>query len=402
MNTRIERSRLASRLHGLTPSLYARILSRLKSYDGEVYPFHIGETHLLPVPDVINAMAAGASHQDVHRYGHPQGIVELRTALATRLEQTGMPNVCADDVVITHGATHGLHLACQAILNPGDVMLVLSPHWPLLNPMVHTQGAVPIEVPFTCQLRSEKRRCIDILEASYQPRARAIYVTSPNNPDGTVLQEEELQDIAVFAKRHDLFVIVDEAYDVFHYTQRPPRLIGFDEMRHRTISVHTFSKSHRMTGLRVGFAVAPPDVRDAMIRLSNISIYNVSLLMQKAALAAIEAGEEIVDETVAAAFSAREYFCDALKDVPDLSFRRPEGGAYVFADLTQILKGETCEALLERGLDSGVVFAPGAGFGRAYSKWARFCFTAMERPRLIRGTEKLVALLTQGLKAPRT
>ncbi len=388
-----QRPRLASRLQGLSPSLYARILAKLSLYDGEVYPFHIGETHLLPVPEVMGALTEAAKDKAVHRYGHPQGLLDLREALAHQLNATGMPGVGASDIIVTHGATHGLNLACQAILDPGDVMLVLSPHWPLINAMVHTQSAVPVEVPFTCQLRRDGARAKDLLERAYHPRARAVYVTSPNNPDGAVLTREELSDIAAFCVEHDLYALVDEAYDRFHYGHRPPRLMGFEDMRDRTISLFTFSKSHRMTGLRVGYAVAPSDVRDAMIRLANISIYNVSMLTQRAAHAALAAGDEVVAETVAAATRARDAFCTALSGVEGVSFLVPEGGAYVFADLRELLGGRDCFDLLDRCLDEGVVFSPGLGFGRAYATWARFCFTAMDEAHLARGTERLVSIL---------
>ena len=380
---------------GLPDSLYARIMSRLARYEGEVYPFHIGETHLLPTPGVMQALRQ-VEEPAVHHYGHPAGLPELREALAETLTQTGMPKLSADDLLVTHGATHGLNLVCQAILDPGDVMLVLSPHWPLINAMVHAACAVPVEVPFSSQLRGEQEP-VDtyaLLSANMHRRVRAIYVTSPNNPDGVVLRDHELEGIARFCVEHDVYAVVDEAYDRFHFCERQRRLSAFEGMADRTITVFTFSKSHRMAGLRVGYTAAPADVRAAMVKLANISIYNVSLLTQRAALAALTQCAPSVEVTVAAAKEAAVALHDQLADLDAITFQAPEGGAYIFADLGRLLDGRECFDFLDYCLDRGVVFAPGAGFGAHYKTFARFCFTTMDPAHLARAGEALRKAIT--------
>jgi aspartate/methionine/tyrosine aminotransferase len=388
------RGRLARRLSGMRPSLYARVLGRLQQYHGEVYPFHIGETYLIPDGAVKEALAA-ADDKAVHHYGHPQGIPELREEIAGHLSARTEP--CGEeDIVITHGATHGLNLACQAILDPGDEVLVLSPHWPLINSMVHTVSAVPVEVPFTHRLREpDPSTPEELLAPHLTPRTRAVYVTSPNNPDGVVLRDEELASIARFCVDNDLYALVDEAYERFHYVTPPRPLASYPGMAERSIRIYTFSKSHRMAGLRVGWTVAPPDVKAAMVKLANISVYNVSLIVQKAALEALRRCEHTVAETVDAARESSETFCSILDELGMLTYARPEGGAYVFADLTGILGDGDCFELLDACLDEGVVFSPGAGFGWAYEKWARFCYTAMDPQRLSRGAERLADVLVR-------
>lgn len=387
------RPRLAGRIAGLRPSLYARILHRIEAHGGEVFPFHIGESHLSPAPQIRDALREASEDRGIHRYASPQGLLPLREAIAERLHQRGRPDVSRDDVVVTHGATHGLSLVCQAVLDPGDEVLVLSPHWPLINGMIHTACAVPVEVPFTTAPggAADGPRP-ELLSRFVTPRTRAVYVTTPNNPDGAVLDRSQLQAIAQLCTTHDLYAFVDEAYERFLYVDAPPPLSSFEGMSERTIGIFTFSKTHRMPGLRVGFVVAPADVRDAVTRLANLSVYNVSLMMQRAALAACGC-EGAVEETIAQSRLARDLLCRALSEVPNLQFQVPAGGAYVFANLSATLGESDCYALLERALDHGLVFAPGEGFGSDYGKWARFCFTAMDEKKLARGAERLVALL---------
>jgi aspartate/methionine/tyrosine aminotransferase len=386
------RPRLAARIAGLRPSLYARILGRIEAFDGEVFPFHIGESHQLPDVAIREALKS-ADDRAIHRYAHPQGCVPLREAIAEQCRRSGRPGVGRDDVLVVHGGTHGLSLACQAVLDPGDEVLVLSPHWPLINGMIRTACAVPVEVPFTSGLQHERGASpARVLTSRLTERTRAIYLTSPNNPDGAVLSAEQLAEVARVCLEHDLYAFADEAYERFLYVDRPPPLATLAGMAERTISIFTFSKTYRMAGLRVGYVVAPPDLREAMTRLANISVYNVSLLMQRAALAAIGC-EASVEETVAQARRGRELLCAGLRSVPGVRFHVPEGGAYLFANLGELLGERDCYELLERCLDEGLVFAPGEGFGADYSRWARFCFTTMEEAKLERGTEKLASLL---------
>lgn len=386
------RARLAERISGLKPSLYARIVRRIEAHEGEVFGFHIGESHLAPDAAVLEALHQSAHDRTIHRYASPQGLIPLRDAIAQDLGLRGSP-VHPNDVLVVHGATHGLSLACQAVLDPGDEVLVLSPHWPLINGMITTACAVPVEVPFTSAPDGSAPRP-EVLASFVTERTRAIYLTSPNNPDGAVLSAEQLDVIAGLCRAHDLYAFVDEAYERFLYVDRPPSLAQRQGMAERTIRIFTFSKTHRMAGLRVGYVVAPPDILGAMTRLSNLSVYNVSLLMQRAALAAMGA-DAAVSESVAEAARARDQLCAALSSVQGLRFRAPHGGAYVFADLDALLGDRDCEALLDCALDEGVVFSPGEGFGAAYARWARFCFTAMDAEKLARGSDRLAQVFAR-------
>ncbi len=382
--------RLASRLSGLQPSLYARILDRLQDYEGETYPFHIGESYLLP-GEAVDAAFKTILRPELHRYGHPQGMLNLRDDLAEHIASQGMAWVGPENIMVTHGATHGLNLACQALLNPGDVMLVTSPHWPLITSMVHAASAVPIEVPFTTRLRSDELSAYQILSRAMHPKAKALYLTSPNNPDGVVLTASELEDVARFCIENDLYILADQAYARFIFKESgSEQIANLEGMRERCITLFTFSKSHRMSGIRVGFVVAPPDLLAGMSKLANISIYNVSLLTQHAARAALSLGETYVRETIDSARTNRNILIKELAELDGIEVMKPAGGAYVFLDLSERLQGRDAFTLLERCLDEGIIFAPGQGFGRSYESYARFCYTAMAPEHLKRGCRTLV------------
>lgn len=372
--------RISTRLASLKPSLYARIQERLAAYDGELYPFHIGDTHLPPHPAIHEALTTPGPA--AYRYGHPHGCPALRDVLAGRLCRAG-DSVRASDIIITNGATHALHLACHAVLDPGDEVLLLAPYWPLIRGMVEASGATPVEVPFFDRLRRGDD-AFAAITAAITPRTKALYVTTPNNPDGTVLSSEERATLAALCEKHDLLVFIDEAYEAFHFSPPPPALRRFGDMAERSVSVFSFSKGHRSPGLRLGYAIAPPDVRDAMIRLANLSVYNVPMVVQSAGLNVVRAADDGVSMSLDAARRGA-HVAERVLHAGGLDVRPPEGGAYVFVDLDTTLGPRSMDDLFDRATARGVVFAPGAGFGAAYSRHARLCFTSMPPDKLERG-----------------
>jgi aspartate/methionine/tyrosine aminotransferase len=386
-------SRISRRLHALQPSLYARIYQRLAAYKGEIFPFHVGNTHLPPPPGVAEALAQN-DDPALFRYSPPQGDPELRAELAQRLVERGHDHVHEGDVVITAGATHGLSLACQATLNAGDEVMVLSPHWPLITGMVQQAGAIPVEVSFTDQLGDRDGKAVEaILRAAKTDKTRALYVTYPNNPDGVVLKDAEREALARFAVENDLLVFCDEAYEAFHFCDIPTPMSTLPGMAERTINLFSFSKSHRIAGLRLGYAIAPPDVLEAMVRMVNFTIYNVPLLLQRAAVVALRQGQASVEVTRESAKRHAKILADALDGARDVDFVFPEGGAYLFLNLENRLGERDSTDLLDHCLQGGLVFSPGSGFGAQYGKWVRLCYTAMGPESLTRGADRFLELL---------
>jgi aspartate/methionine/tyrosine aminotransferase len=260
---------------------------------------------------------------------------------------------------------------------------------------------LPIEVPLTTRLSAEPSLdAAAVLEEALTPRTRALYLITPNNPDGKVLSAEHLAGIARLAIARNLWVIADEVYADYVYEGAHHSIASLDGMADRTLSAYSLSKSHSLAGARVGFVVGPERVIALARRISTHTVFNVPVASQRVALAALRAPTSWIDSTRARYREARDLVMGALP--AGLRASAPEGGSYVFVDFSPVLEsaerdrpaGErdrprTAKALLRLAIDHGVALAPGDGFGEAFGAWARLCFTAVPPGRLKEGLARL-------------
>lgn len=377
-------SRTASRIRPpVFSDLQARI-DRLSASGQEVVPLQIGDTHLAP-PEAARKVLAAIDGEDasLFRYGPTAGVAALREAFAKRIARHGVEVDPAAEVHVGNGGTHALFCAARAVLDDGDEVLLASPWWPLAPGVFTSCGAVPVEVPLTQRLYADAR--LDVraaFEAKITERTRALYFISPNNPDGKVLTRGDLEAIAAVAREHDLWVLSDEVYADSVYDGREHLSIAtLPGMRERTISLHSMSKSHALAGLRIGFVVAPEPVIAAARRVSTHSAFNVSVAMQRAAVAAL-ADDAFPRAACATYREARDAAARALEG-SGIRFHLAEGATYLFVDF-----GRPVLAVLERAVDRGVLLAPGDAFG-SYPTHARLCFTAAPIDAVVRGIERL-------------
>jgi aspartate/methionine/tyrosine aminotransferase len=360
---------------------------------GSLVPLQIGDTHLPPPPEArFDDACKARSTAALYAYGATAGLEELRAVIAARLDATGraLPNATEANVLVGVGATHALFCAARSILDPGDDVLLAAPYWPLAHGILTVCGANPIEVPLTSRLYADPSLDAGaLLAAAATPRTRAVYLITPNNPDGKVLSPRDLESIAAFARARDLWVFADEVYADYTYDNRMhvsiARLPGMSE---RTLSAYSFSKSHALAGARVGCIVGPDAVIAAARRVSVHSVFNVPVVSQHAALRALDA-RAWMDEARAEYIAARDLATAALRSA-DIDFHVAEGGVYHFCDFARQLGERPVSALLERAIEHGVMLAPGAAFGAAYARCARLCYTSVPRPALERGLDGLI------------
>ncbi|NVB85739.1 MAG: pyridoxal phosphate-dependent aminotransferase [Kofleriaceae bacterium] len=362
-------------------SIFAKLREHLARFPGDVIPLQIGDTHLHP-PATLEAVAwAELTLGDVYSYGTPAGWAPLVAAIVEKARTKNRLSIGEANVQVACGATHALSAAVQALCDRGEELILVTPHWPLIKGMAIGHGAVPVEVPFAPDLEP-------VLEAAITPRTAAIYVATPNNPDGVMLTAAQLDGLARVAERHSLWILADEVYEDYGYDAEHVSIATHPLAAPRTVTVFSFAKSYAQAGLRVGYALAPEPVAAAMKKLVNHSVYNVPVAMQRAALGAMHAGAPFLQ-------AARERYRGAR----DRARARlvapaacPPGGAYLWVDFSRWSPGD-CMPVLERVAEKGVLLAPGSAFGDACHAYARLCFTGVAEPRLDEGIDRINAVL---------
>ena len=354
---------------------------------------HIGDTHRAP-PATARFARVDERPLDaaLYRYGAVAGLATLKEAFAARLSAQGFGPAEVEpesQVLVGCGATHALFCTARALLDPGDEVLVAAPYWPLSVGVLRAAGAVPVEVPLTTRLYADPTAdAAAIFEAAITPRTRALYFITPNNPDGKVLSMLQLAGIARLARARGLWVIADEVYADYVYEGAHVSIARLDGMAERTVTVFSLSKSHAVAGARVGFAVGPSRVIAVARRVSTHTVFNVPLAAQRVALAALREPEAWLEAARREYLEARDATLRAMGGSGAVVLA-PDGGSYVFIDFAPVLGDRPLTQLLERAIDRGVLLAPGDGFGDAYGRWARLCFTSVPRARLLGGVARL-------------
>ena len=382
----------------LRESVFARLAGRLAaaSQRGEVYPLHIGDTHRPPPAAARLAARADLDDPALFRYGSPAGEPALLDALAEKCRvRNALPFADRASILVTAGATLALSAAVRALLDPGDELLIFSPYWPLIHGICTGAGVVPVEVEVTQRLYADPAFDLaSALAARVTPRTRALYLITPNNPDGKVLDRAALETVARFAREHDLWVIADEVYEDILFSGTHLSIGSLPGMAERTVTAFSLSKSYALAGYRLGYVVADPRLVHAMRKLANHAIYNVPVVLQRAGLAALEGAGEWMAES-------REVY-RSLRDLASANVRAPhfvpDGGAYLFLDLSREIEAlgggdDGTLRLFDRLIDDGVALAPGSQFGSAYARHARLCYTAIAPERLSAGIARLAETL---------
>jgi aspartate/methionine/tyrosine aminotransferase len=391
--------RLSRSAETIRPGVFAELQARIERFTaggGDLVPLQIGDTFLDPpaearFPAVIDASAL---EPELYRYGATLGLSTLRAAFAQRLrDRCGLAVDPDQELLLGCGATHALFCAARAVLDPGDDVLLASPYWPLSHGVLSACGARVIEVPFTSRLYEDPSLDAgELFRAALTPHTKAIYFITPNNPDGKVLTRTQLAQIAAFAVAHDLWVFADEAYADHAFDAPHVSIATLPGMAERTITAHSLSKSHALAGVRLGCVVGPSAMVKAARKVAIHTTFNVPVVAQRSALAALQAGDAWTDRARDEYRAARDAAIEALAGSA-ATFGRAEGGTYLFLDFAPVLQGRPLQVLLERAIDHGVLLAPGEAFGRPWSTHARLCYTAVPRARLLEGIARLRAAI---------
>ena len=357
-------------------SIFARLREHLARYPGEMIPLQIGDTHLAPPQNLAEIEWATMTPVDLYAYGAPNGWAPLVEALADKARAQNDLAVGPAGVQVACGATHALSCGLQGTCDPGDELILITPHWPLIRGMALGFNVVPVE----CSLAE--------LEAAITPRTAAIYYATPNNPDGAMLSREDLVRVAALAEQHDLWILADEVYEDYGYDAKHVSIASLPGAFDRTITVFSFAKSYAQAGLRVGYALGPDRVIAMLKKLVNHSVYNVPVAMQRAALGALTNGAPFLASARASYIAAR----DASRARLTAPAACPPGGSYLWVDFRR-WTGDDCMPILEKCAAAGVLLAPGTAFGDVCGGFARLCFTGVPPARLAEGIDRINAVL---------
>jgi N-succinyldiaminopimelate aminotransferase len=365
-------------------SVYSSVLHRLAAWGGEVYPLHVGDTFLEPAEGCRMEDFPLADHPGANRYAPPQGLPALVDAVVDRLRaRTGVP-LGRENVFVTGGATSGLASIVGAVVSPGEEVLLLAPHWPLIEGHVRMAGGVPVDVPFFGAAESAET-AVAAVETAATSRTVALYVNTPSNPTGLVIPRAWLEALAAWARRRDLWLLFDEVYE--DYVYRGEHVPGLSLAPERSFGAWSFSKAYGMAGYRVGYVAGPAAPLAEALKLSTHTVYSAPTAAQLAALGILGgAGDAWVS-------SAREVYRglgDAAAD--RLGVARPEGSTFLFLDVAPRLDARGLPGFLEDAADRGLLVAPGPSCG-PYPTHVRVCYTSAPPDVVRRGVEVLATLL---------
>jgi aspartate aminotransferase len=397
MTTKKRSMQLAKRLDEVGFSDIVQIRNKvldLRATGQIVHAFHGGEP-FFDTPETVKYAMMKALVENRTRYAPSSGIEPLREAIAKKLKEKNRIDATADDVIITAGGAHALFVAFQAILNPGDDVLLFSPYWTPIKDMVTGAEARALLVPTGPARRNGLTKT---LEEFSTPHTRAIYYNTPQNPSGTVFSRSEAEEVAAFAKKHDLIVIADEAYEDLVYEGDHVSIASLPGMAERTISTYTFSKTYGMTGWRIGYAVAKDPFMSALRKLVLYSVNGVSTPTQWAALEALSIPQEKIDARREQYRERRDLLVAGLLDA-GLECAVPEGAFYAFPNVSNLNKDsrKVASMLLDK---AHVATIPGVVFGAQGEGHVRFGY-AMPKEAIVAGVNALKTFLSQRPKSAR-
>lgn len=372
----------------LSDSVYSSLAEKARSRPGRVFALQVGDTWLEPPPFARAEAQRSADHPRLHNYSPVQGEPALLDAVQARLRSRFGERVERDAIQVMVGATCGLSVVVDAILDPGDEVLVLAPFWPLIRGIVASRGAVPVEVPFFDRIGSRGFDPEAAVAKAIGKRTAALYLNTPNNPTGRVLPEEVVAALAGLARRHGLWVISDDVYEELCYLEPPPPIWTRPGLRERTFANHSFSKCYAMAGARVGYTHGPPGPMQAVRGVQTFKTYGAPKPFQLAAARALTEGDAWLAETRA------RYAESGKRAATALGLPPPQAGSFLFFDAAPHFRsGEALPGFLERCMEAGVLITPGAAAGAAYQTWVRLCYTAVPPEDLDEAMSRLRGVL---------
>ena len=344
----------------------------------DVISLGVGEPDF-DTPWTVREAAVWSLERGATHYTSNRGDPDLRKAIAGYVaRQFGTTYDWEREILVTVGVSEAIDVALRTILNPGDEVIYHEPCFVSYRPSIILAGGVPVCVE--TRREDEFRLTRDMLEKAVTPKTRVLMLNFPCNPTGAVLGQKDVEDIADFCMKHDLLLLTDEIYAELTYESKHVSFISVPGMKERTIFLHGMSKAWAMTGFRIGYACAPAEVSENMMKLHQYAIMSAPTTGQKAAAEALERGDAAVAEMVAEYNRRRNYLIAAFAEM-GVPCHTPAGAFYAFPYIGDL--GVSSEEFAMRFLEEhGVAVVPGDAFGQSGAGFLRCAYaTGMDNIR---------------------
>ena len=364
---------LSKKAGNMSPSITLAITAKaneLKSQGVDVVSFGAGEPDFNTPENIIQA-AIKAMHDGKTKYTPAGGILELKQTICEKFKKDNNLDYKPNQITISTGGKQCLANAFMAILNPGDEVLIPVPYWVSYPELVKLADGVPVFVE-TSKENNYKYTLSDLQKVT-NDKTKAIIINSPNNPTGTIYTEEELLEIADFAKEHDLLIISDEIYEKLIYDGEKHISIASinEDAYERTIVINGLSKTYAMTGWRLGYVAASEQITKLMTSIQSHMTSNVNSITQYAAIEALNGPVETLNNMVKEFENRRNFMIDKLEKLSEISIIKPSGAFYIMVNISAYLNTTFKDQEINNSLDFAkvlleeekVAVIPGAGFG---------------------------------------
>lgn len=365
------RASLPPRIRDLSVNQIAEIADMARE-DPEVIKLWIGEGDL-PTPPFVTEAAEAAMRAGQTRYTYSQGLPRLRQALADYHARHWGVDVAPDRFAVTAGGMNAIMQAIQAVIEPGEEVIIPGPHWPNLAAVVKVCGGVPV----TVNLRRDAQGAFSLnladIEAAITPRTRMVAINSPSNPTGWVMPKGEMLALRDLLRARDLWLLSDEVYNHFTYGNSiAPSFLEITEPTDKLLVTNTFSKNWAMTGWRAGWIVVPEGMGETFASLCQYNTTSIPTFIQYACIAALDQGDDFIRTMVARCRESRRIFSEGLAALPGIRVQAPEGSFYLMFSQDGVTDSRALAIRLLR--EAKVGLAPGTAFGADDDGKIRLCF----------------------------
>ncbi len=355
----------------------------------DVLAFWFGESDEVS-PEFIRQAAIDSLQKGETFYAHNLGLPALREAISHEMQQRHGTGIGVDRIAVTSGGVNALMLAMQALVNPGDEVVVVTPVWPNLTSQPVILGGVLRTVCLEPQ-HGRWNLPMEKLLAAITPQTKLLVVNSPNNPTGWTLSRAEQHTLLDHCRRTGTWVLADEVYENLFYlpsdNRCAPSFLDISAPDDRLVVAHSFSKSFLMTGWRLGWLVMPSQMTEHMGKLIEFNTSCASVFVQRAGVTAMQRAADIVPTVVAQMLACRDCLFAELESIPGLEWALPDGGMYAFFSIPGLADDvQTAKRLVA---EAGLGLAPGSAFASEAQGWLRWCFASRDLDRLGMGAERL-------------